>query len=252
MPASTPAGRIRAALRSLHPANVGTLALALVLGAGGGAAAATGGNFILGKANTETTTASLSNAKGTPLMLSAPFGVPQLRVNKTDAVIPNLDAQFAGGYTGNQMANFGGDGFVQPVANTPVDSVGELVAETDPLPAGAYYVTATALVEVAPSDGGLICRLTKGSQPLGAIGYGGGGFGLSRPDGNIQAAETAAVSVTTDDTLQEWCQTGSSNGSILANAGITAIRIAFPLGTKPARAGTPVNRTLPALTSPAR
>jgi hypothetical protein len=38
--------------------------LALALGAGGGAATATGGNFILGETNTETTTATLSNTKG--------------------------------------------------------------------------------------------------------------------------------------------------------------------------------------------
>jgi len=244
MPASPPARRFRAALRHLNPTPALTLALALVLGGAGGAAAATGGNFLLGKANTETATASLSNSKGTPLMLSAPFGVPQLKVNKTDAVIPNLDAQFAGGYTGNQMANFGGDGFTGNA--TSIDPAA-MVAETDPLPAGTYYVTATAMLSVQPGDQAGGCLIAKGSAPTLAI-----TFGEQLQEGVITVAETAAVKVTTDDTLQEWCETGGNNGSFANNAAITAIRIAFSLGTPPARTGTPVKTALRYLAHPVR
>jgi hypothetical protein len=236
MPASPPARRFRAALRSLNPTPVLTLALALVLGGAGGAAAATGGNFILGKANTETATATLSNTKGTPLRLTAPFGTPPLTVNKTDSVIPNLDAQFAGGFTGNQMANFGGDGFT---TTQTTFNVLTMATETDPLPAGTYYVTATAWLDMPPDDGGGTCWIAKGSDPSTAI-----NLGSEDRTGEITLAETAVASMTLNDTLQEWCETSGTSNAVLASAGITAIRIAFSLGTPPARAGIPVKTAL--------
>ena len=63
----------------------------LLLAAGTAAGAATGGNFILGKANSETSTASLSDSKGTPLKLSAPAGVAPLAVSG-NALVANLDS----------------------------------------------------------------------------------------------------------------------------------------------------------------
>jgi len=66
--------RAGAAVRAFRPSHLITLTLAVVLGSAGGAGAATGGSFILGKANTETSMATLSNSKGIPLSLSAPSG----------------------------------------------------------------------------------------------------------------------------------------------------------------------------------
>ena len=243
MPASPPTRRFRAAMRYLNPTPVVTLALALVIGGAGGAAAANGGNFLLGKANTETAPATLSNTKGTPLKLTAPFGTPPLTVNKTDAQINNLDAQFTGGYTGNQMANLGGDGFT---TTESLFSPLAMVAETDPLPAGTYYVTATAWLDVAPDDTGGSCWIAKGSDPSTAL-----NLGSEDRTGEITLAETAAASMTVNDTLQEWCEVGGTSNSVLASAGITAIRIAFSLGTPPGRAGVPVRTALRHLAHPA-
>jgi hypothetical protein len=180
MPASTPARRFRAALRSLHPANVLTLALALVLGAGGGAAA-TGGNFVVGEANTETATASLSNTKGTPLSLSAPAGAAPLTVNRK-ALVTNLNAQYLSGFTFDQLAVQGGDGFTRPNTFTPIDGDGVEVASTGHLSPGTYYVTATAMLDVAPGDSTVICTIVRGSAPGVALSEGGeAGRAWSRP-----------------------------------------------------------------------
>jgi hypothetical protein len=65
--------------------------VALVLAMSGTAYAATGGTFILGKANKETSTASLSNSKGTPLALSAPAGKAPLTVSNS-VLVPKLNA----------------------------------------------------------------------------------------------------------------------------------------------------------------
>ena len=64
------ARRLRAALRSLRPSSVVAVTLALVFGGTTMADAANGGNFLLGKANIETATATLTNTQGTPLKLA--------------------------------------------------------------------------------------------------------------------------------------------------------------------------------------
>ena len=48
--------------------------VALFVALGGTAAAATGGVFVLGRANYESTPASLSTLSGSPLVLNAPAG----------------------------------------------------------------------------------------------------------------------------------------------------------------------------------
>jgi len=232
--------RASAAVRAFRPSPVITLTLALVLGSAGGAGAATGGTFILGKANSETSTATLSNSKGTPLKLIAPFGTPPFRVSKTDAEVPNLDAQFAGGFTGDQMVNIGGDGLTQ--GPTPLGFNYKEIASTGPLPAGTYYVTGSAELFVvsggeATTSG---CRISTGSNP-GAF------FGQGAVDqlGYAQIAMTTAVAISLDDTIQEWCATDAGQGSEVSAAGLTAIRIAFSEGDPPARAGTPVKQARP-------
>jgi len=59
--------------RPVSPAAV-AVTVSLLIGGAGFADAATSGNFLLGKANKETSTASLANSRGTPLALSAPAG----------------------------------------------------------------------------------------------------------------------------------------------------------------------------------
>jgi hypothetical protein len=72
-----PAGTVRrigGAARSLRPLTVISLTLAMVVGGAGIAGAATGGAFILGRANSEAAKATLSDSRGTPLSLAAPAG----------------------------------------------------------------------------------------------------------------------------------------------------------------------------------
>jgi hypothetical protein len=76
----------------LRPTPAGVLAvLALFVASTGTAVAATGGSFLLGRANTETTTASLSNPNGTALSLGGGKGAPAFAVNNS-AKIYRLNA----------------------------------------------------------------------------------------------------------------------------------------------------------------
>jgi hypothetical protein len=97
------------AVRTYAPALVSGVVGAFVGAAllGGGAYAATGGTFILGKANTETTTATLTNSAGTPLSLVAKTGLPALKVSNT-VKITNLNADRLNGRTESQFALAGG------------------------------------------------------------------------------------------------------------------------------------------------
>lgn len=67
-------------------------AAALVLGSGT-AFAATGGNFLLGKANTASAVTTLTNGYGTALYLKSKTGTPSLAVN-SKSKITNLNADY--------------------------------------------------------------------------------------------------------------------------------------------------------------
>jgi hypothetical protein len=221
------------AVRSLSTTAVIVVALALVVGGAGFADAATGGTFILGKANSESSTASLSNSKGTPLKLTAPANVAPLAVSGT-ALVPNLNANYLGGLSALDLQPTGGDGFTPSNTSISLDPAGShvMVASTGALPAGTYYVTATALMSL-PGGGEGTCWISTGSNPAGILATGGGSGSQQ------QAAETVAALVTAGDTLQESCETNDSNsGSVSLYAGITAIRILSSSGTTPATTGS--------------
>src|SRR3954467_13052340 len=87
----------------------GLTAPVTIIGAGGlvvwgiGAAdAATGGSFVLGKANSETSTATLTNTRGTPLSLRAKSGSPPLAVNSSK-LVARLNAAEVGGLAASQL-----------------------------------------------------------------------------------------------------------------------------------------------------
>jgi hypothetical protein len=226
-PSEKPRRRVVKALRSLHPAAASALTLALLIGGAGLADAATGGNFILGKANKESTTASLASSRKTPLALVAPSGVAPLSVNRS-VMVKNLNASYVGGLNAAQLAT-GGDGIRTTsiaIAPTQVE-----VAGTGPLLPGTYYVTATAWVDLIAGDNYGLCYVARGSAPFQQLATGGGN---SSAGGHLQAAETLAVTVKARDRLQEWCYAGGSNGSAVINAGITAIRILSSSGGTPA------------------
>jgi hypothetical protein len=211
-------GRVRAclgAVRSLSPAAV-AVALALGVGGAGIAGAATGGAFILGRANRETSPATLANTRGTPLSLSAPAGRPPLAVNRR-ALVKNLNAQFVGGLGATQLESTGGFGVAH---STPISATPAPVVDTGDLPAGAYYVNANAYMLIGAGGQGGFCWI----QVRGGTGDYQSATGA---EGGISAAETTAVFLPHGGRLEEWCGTfkTSSGGSVAQYAAITAIRI---------------------------
>jgi hypothetical protein len=206
------------------------VAVAVIVAGTGLAGAATGGNFILGRANYESSKASLSNSAGIPLKLSAPSGVAPLQVSGK-ALVHNLNVQYVGGLDATALQATGGDGYTAPRTDIAIDTAGELVAATGALPAGTYYVNATAYMYVAAGNVGANCQLFTGSSIGWNIYFAQGGN--DSQVGWIQAAETTAVAVTAGDDLEEWCGTDSPglSGSYVFNAGITAIRVRSSSGT---------------------
>jgi hypothetical protein len=84
----------RLAHRASPATAISTVALFIALS--GTAYAATGGNFILGKANSAASLSSLTNSAGTALRLSSKAGTPPLSVNST-VQVPKLNASLLGG-----------------------------------------------------------------------------------------------------------------------------------------------------------
>jgi hypothetical protein len=93
-------------MRRPSPATAISLA-ALVFAMSGTAVAATGGDFILGKANTAATVTSLSNAKGTALSLSSAATAPPLKVSNS-VQVPSLNASELGGSPASGFVQGGG------------------------------------------------------------------------------------------------------------------------------------------------
>ena len=200
------------ALRSVGPATV-AVAVALIIGAAGFADAATGGNFILGKANTETSTAVLKDTTGIPLALNAPSGKSPLSVDSTIQV-NRLNAQYLGGESATQLKSAGGVGITSPAVDIALPAATTTsVASTGALAAGTYYVSATALLYVGGAQP-VYCRV------LGAPTNWGGGSGSNY----VQAAETTVVTVPANTIMSEVCYAIGS-GQYVYNAAITAIRI---------------------------
>jgi hypothetical protein len=81
--------------------------VALVFAMSGTAYAATGGDFILGKANTATSVTSLTNKKGTALSLSSTSTTPPLKVSNS-VQVPNLNASELDGHTATAFLPKGG------------------------------------------------------------------------------------------------------------------------------------------------
>jgi hypothetical protein len=88
-------GASRRVLRRVSPATAISI-VALFVALSGTAYAATGGTFILGKANSATSVSSLTNTGGTALRLSSKTGTAPLTVNSSKQV-PNLNASLLGG-----------------------------------------------------------------------------------------------------------------------------------------------------------
>lgn len=88
------------------PATVISL-MALLFAMSGTAVAATGGDFLLGKANTATAVTSLTNTKGTALSLSSTSTTPPLTVSNS-VQVPKLNASELGGVPASGYMQGGG------------------------------------------------------------------------------------------------------------------------------------------------
>ena len=213
---------MRLGSKSVNP--VVPLAVAIcVVGATGVAGAATGGTFLLGKANTETSEATLSNTKGVPLSLSAPAGKAPLAVN-SGTEVNNLNAQYLDGTTAGQLQTTGSSDQQPFGTEKSLGKSGLYVVSTAPLSPGTYYVTATALLNVTTGDATGLCILQE-DLPGGVTDN--VQVSASNAPGYFQAAQTAPVYVPESGVVvSEFCETGGFTGSYVQNAGITAIRVA--------------------------
>jgi len=112
-------------MRCPSPATAISVA-ALVIALSGTSYAATGGTFLLGRANKASALSSLSNSKGTALRLSSKQGTPPLTVSNS-VLVPSLNASELGGIPAA--------GFMQGTGSTDSGSVaitgpgsGEIIA----------------------------------------------------------------------------------------------------------------------------
>jgi hypothetical protein len=181
------------------------------------AGASNGRSLVLGGSNGETSSAGLSGSRGTPLSLSAPKNRAPLAVNRS-AMVRNLNAQYVGGLSAASLKLTGGYGYSPPNADVQLaHNSGRPVAETGRLPAGTYYVTATALIDVSPGD-------YQGECGVYDPGYAGGEGGSEGP-GYVQAVEDITVRLTASGVIEEECYvSGTGDGSEAIDGGITAIR----------------------------
>lgn len=91
------------------------------------------------------------------------------------------------------------------------------------MPAGTYYVTASAEVFVAMADFAGVCWISNASSSQTPI----QSSGLYSSSGRaFEAVEMAEVTVTQGTSLEQWCQVGGNNNGSAARApAIMAIRI---------------------------
>jgi hypothetical protein len=130
------------------------LALSIALG-GTGAYAATGGNLILGKANTASSVTKLtSTSAGGALALSAPAGVAPLSVSGNTTKIPSLNADLLDGLDSTQLKT--------TVTVTPVQAQFSSQAQTGFLSGNAVCPTGATAV-----GGGFY--LTNASQTVDTV-----------------------------------------------------------------------------------
>jgi hypothetical protein len=186
------------AVRSLSPVATVMLALGIALAGFGVAGAATGGSFILGRGNHETSTASLANSRGTPLSLSAPKGKAPLTVNRSTEV-KNLNANYVGGLSATSIKPTGGDDYDASGSGIALPALATVEAvSTGKLPAGTYYVTATAQLDLATGDPAGECFITLNKDTSDDLMLGGDSGGPI-----VTASETVGVVVPRNGTLQE-------------------------------------------------
>ena len=162
-------------IRRSHPSPATTISLiALVIAMSGTAYAATGGTFILGKANRATSITSLSNTNGTALALSSAHGKPPLTVSNS-VQVPKLNASELGGMpAANFLLGDHSHGLATPGSNDTIPLAGGLAnvtftcGSTGLTPTGEFTLTALTNVEVwwLNKDGGSYALLNTGQTAM--------------------------------------------------------------------------------------
>jgi hypothetical protein len=198
--------------------------VALVIAMSGSAYAATGGTFILGKANKATSLTSLSNSKGTALALSSAGGKPPLTVNSS-VQVPKLNASELGGVpateflTGQSLSGTLTEGGGAPITLPGGSGTVEFSCEQDGIatnPIAQFTLTSALNGERAwwlNKDGGQFAGLNDGdavslasstSDPYTVVvqvAWGGGGAG------NVATADLSLAVNTSADTCTYAAQT---------------------------------------------
>jgi hypothetical protein len=226
---------VPAALRSSRTVTVAALVLAVIFGGAGLAGASNGSALILGGTGHESSAASLVNSRGTALSLSAPKGKAPLAVNRGTEV-KNLNAEYVGGLSAGSLRMAGGDGFTGPNADIALShDTFTGVAATGSLPAGIYYVHASALVDLTAGDTAGFCSLQENGSDLTDFSDGGG-----NGENYVQAVESAVIKLKSAGFIQESCIADGSGsaGTEVINAGLIAIRILASSGTPPGGGGS--------------
>ena len=152
---------------------------ALTIGVGGVGYAATGGNFILGQANSASTTSSLHNPYGTALSLTSNAGTPALRVSNA-VKVGNLNADLLDGLNSTAFAKAGSVVRVSAPTHTP--SEGPINRQARAYCAtGEHAVGGGADVRALTEDrlgeyftferGSTACRAARGPGPGLAVGW---------------------------------------------------------------------------------
>jgi hypothetical protein len=106
-----------------------------------------------------------------------------------------------------------------------VSLAGELlILQTNPVPTtGKYFVSAGALIDISSSDGFAFCFDTTASSGTASMW---GGADLSGSSSAYQQVSLSDVlSVNAGDSIQMWCESGSSGSTLIFNAGLTATLI---------------------------
>jgi hypothetical protein len=117
--------------------------VALVFAMSGTAYAATGGDFILGKANTATSVTSLTSNKGTALSLSASPATPPLKVSNS-VQVPSLNASELDGDTSSAFLPANGTAAnsseLGGLASDYVTGTGQIASDTATVASGTSAV----------------------------------------------------------------------------------------------------------------
>jgi hypothetical protein len=185
--------------------------VALVLGSGT-AVAATGGKFILGKGNAESSTSTLTNTRGTALSLRSKAGTPALQVGNSVRV-PSLNSDKLDGLDSSSFARATGQA-------GSIDAQGQLVDFDGDGTDDAVMATATC-----PS----------GTQLTGGGAYDGtdtGQIWASAPDPDLPESWTVVIGI---DGPNEHHATESSATAVCYN----------PLGAVPQAYGFSARRVDP-------